>query len=61
MIKVGDKVTWNDPAIEEYPEEERYAALCRTFEVVKIKGDVILISDGVTEAEVTENELIPQT
>ena len=56
-IKKGLKVKWNDPAIHEYPEEEREAALNRKFEVVKVKGDIITISDGCTEAEVTEDEL----
>ena len=58
MVKIGDKVKWNDPAINEYLEEERDEVLNRVFDVVDINGEIILISDGFSEAEVTENELI---
>jgi hypothetical protein len=56
-IKKGTKVKWNDPAIHEYPEEEREFALNRVFEVVSIKGDIILITDGYTEVETTLDEI----
>jgi len=56
-IKTGDKVKWYDPAVDDYPESERQEALNRVFEVVKIDGITITISDGYSEAEVDFDEL----
>lgn len=61
-VKVGAKVKWNDPAINDYPEEERAKALNRIFTIFKVEGDTeedctVWISDGVTEAEVNYWEL----
>ena len=61
-VKVGAKVKWNDPAINDYPEDERIAALNRIFTIFKIEGDTeedctVWITDGVTEAEVNYWEL----
>ena len=49
-IAVGVKVTWQDPDIENRD-------LSRVWQVDKINGEVISISDGYSEAEVTANEL----
>jgi hypothetical protein len=49
-IAVGVKVTWRDPD----PDNRD---LSRVWEVDKINGEVISISDGYSEAEVTANEL----
>ena len=57
MFKIGDKVKWNDPAINDYPIEDREDVLNRIFDIVSINGDIILISDGVSEVEVYEEEL----
>lgn len=56
-IKKGLKVKWNDPAIDEYDEDEIEDAMNRVFEVVKVSGEIITISDGYSEAEVTRDEL----
>lgn len=57
MLKIGDKVKWIDPAINDYPLWDREDVLERTFEIVSINEDIILITDGVTEVEVYEEEL----
>ena len=56
-FKVGDAVYWNDPAIDDYPEEEREDALKRRFVIFKIEGEIISISDTYTTAEVYASEL----
>lgn len=56
-FKAGDIVYWNDPAIDDYPEEEREEAMQRRFVVFKVKGEIISISDGYTTAEVYADEL----
>lgn len=60
-VKVGAKVKWNDPAINDYPEDERTAALNRIFTIFKVDGEgedcTVWITDGVTEAEVNYWEL----
>jgi hypothetical protein len=56
-FKAGDAVYWNDPAIDDYPEEEREEALKRRFVVFDISGEIISISDTYTTAEVYASEL----
>lgn len=56
-FKAGDAVYWNDPAINDYPEEEREDALKRRFVVFKVEGEIISISDTYTTAEVYVSEL----
>lgn len=56
-FEVGDAVYWNDPAIDDYPEEEREDALKRRFVVFKVEGEIINISDTYTTAEVYASEL----
>lgn len=56
-FKAGDVVYWNDPAIDDYPEEERDDVLNRRFVVFKVEGETISISDGYTTAEVYADEL----
>ena len=56
-FKAGDVVYWNDPAIDDYPEEEREEALKRRFVVFKVEGEIISISDTYTTAEVYADEL----
>lgn len=58
-LKVGDYVRWNDPGINDYEPENRQAMLDREFIIEEINGEIILISDGYSEAEVTANELEP--
>ena len=67
-IKIGSKVKWNDPAIEDYDMRERKKMLNRIFKVMSIQGesnvkcteedDIVLISDGYSEAEVYARELV---
>lgn len=62
MLKIGTKVKWHDPAIEDYDVEDREEVLNRVFEIIdapdEIEEDsIILISDGFTEAEVYPGEL----
>ena len=61
-LKVGDKVRWNDPGIDDYPIEDRAEARNRVFTIHEIKGEdmdsIILITDGCTEVETTANELV---
>ena len=58
LLKVGTKCKWNDPAIDDYPEEDREGILNRVFTIEEINGEVILISDDEgTEAEVFACEL----
>ena len=57
MISLGAKVKWNDPAINEYPEDERQEAADRIFTVSSISENIAFITDGFTEAEVYLNEL----
>lgn len=56
-FEAGDIVYWNDPAINDYPEEQRDDVLNRRFVVFKVKGEIISISDGYTTAEVYASEL----
>ena len=61
IFEIGDIVRWDDPAINDYPEDEREDALKREFEIIDIFGEgedtTILISDGYTEVEVYPWEL----
>ena len=60
-FEIGDIVRWDDPAINDYQEDEREGALKREFEIIDIFGEgedtTILISDGYTEVEVYPWEL----
>ena len=56
-FEVGDAVYWNDPAIDDYPEGDRFDALKRRFVVFKVEGEIISISDTYTTAEVYASEL----
>ena len=56
-FKAGDAVYWNDPAINDYPEEERDEVLKRRFVIFDISGEIISISDTYTTAEVCASEL----
>lgn len=58
-LKVGSKVKWNDPAIDDYDEECRETVRNRVFTIKEINGDVILIRCDGTEAEVPVHELDP--
>lgn len=56
-FKAGDAVYWNDPAIDDYPDDEREEALKRRFVIFGISGEIIRISDTYTTAEVYASEL----
>ena len=64
IFKVGEKVRWNDPKINDFNEEEREDILARIYRVEKIlfRGNrydqaVYLISNDFSEAEVYHDEL----
>ena len=58
-FNIGDRVKWDDPAIDDYDEEDRENLLDRVFEIYEINGDVISIAEvcGDSEAEVYDTEL----
>lgn len=61
FIKVGARVKWNDPGLDDYDIKDRLDIIGREFEVCEIRGEIILISEvgGGTEAEVFADELEP--
>lgn len=58
-IKVGAKCKWNDPAIDDYPEEYQEEQLNIVWTIEQINGEVILISTDGGEAEVFSSEIEP--
>lgn len=58
-FNIGDKVKWEDPAIDDYDEEDIDSLRERVFEIFEINGEVISIAevDGGSEVEVYANEL----
>lgn len=58
-FNIGDRVKWEDPAIDDYDEEDRENLLDRVFEIYEINGEVISIVEvgGGSEAEVYDTEL----
>ena len=57
MIKIGDKVKWEDPAIGDFPIEYREDILNTIYEIISINGEVITIANDYSEIEVFEHEL----
>ena len=68
-VKVGASVRWYDPAINDYPEDERLSAVTREFIVSQVDTEdengitqpnsTIHASDGVTEVEAFAWEFTP--
>ena len=67
-IRPGVKCHWIDPCIKDFAPEERENQLNMVFEIVNINrkddrvnedDDIVLISNGNSEAEVLPSELIP--
>lgn len=57
-IRIGTKVKWNDPAIEDFEEEERELQKSRVYEVVDIiNEDAVLLEDEFGEVEAYVHEL----
>lgn len=59
-FNVGTKVKWNDPAINEFNEEDREEQLNIIYEIVEIinkSEGIVLIKDEYGEAEVYIEEL----
>lgn len=57
-MRVGQKVRWNDPAIADYPIEERETQSNRVYTIVKfISEEICLIADEFGEAEVPLGEI----
>lgn len=57
-IRIGTKVKWNDPAIEEFEAGERELQKNRVYEVVDIiNEDAVLLEDEFGEVEAYVNEL----
>ena len=64
FIKEGAKVYWNDPAINDYPQEEREDALKRVWVVEDVppyidSDTIISIHTKGSTAEVYASELLP--
>lgn len=57
VFEVGDLVKWNDPAIDEFTQEEQEVQRGRIFEIYEINGEVVGICDKYGEGEVPFNEL----
>jgi hypothetical protein len=59
-MRIGQKVKWFDPAINDYPIEERETQRNRIYTIVKIiNEEMCLIADDFSESEVFFSELIP--
>lgn len=57
-LNIGDKVKWNDPAINDFDPSERELQKSRVYEVVDIiNEDMVLIADEYGEGEVFVGEL----
>lgn len=56
-IRVGSIVQWNDPAIQDYDEGEYDHQISRKFEVWKIAGEIVHISDDFGDVEAYAEEL----
>ena len=55
-LKVGMKVHWHDPALNEYPNPQK--ALQRVFVIEEIRSEeMVIIRNGCTVAEVLPEEL----
>jgi len=55
-LKVGMKVRWHDPAINDYPNPQK--ALQRVFVIEEIRSEeMVIIRSGRTVAEVLPEEL----
>lgn len=66
FIRNNARVYWNDPGLNDYPQEERESRKRAIYTIFGLKdGEVIdddtiiNISDGTTEAEVYASELTP--
>ena len=55
-MKIGDKVIWNDIAINDFDPEERVEQENRMYTIIDIKDDTALIADEYGEAEVFLDE-----
>jgi hypothetical protein len=63
-IKVGAKVMWFDPAVDDYTDEEYEELLNTEYEIFEIEGDIIRIApvgevDSGCVTEVYEDEIEP--
>ena len=62
-FKIGQRVRWNDPGINDYDPEDREWVLNRVFLIHSVDNRhgvaFIVEEDGGSEAEVYTDELIP--
>ena len=59
-MRVGEKVKWFDPAINDFPIEERETQRNRVYTIVKfINDEMCLIADDFGESEVLITEIDP--
>ena len=59
-MRIGQKVKWFDPAINDYPIEERETQSNRVYTIVKyINDEMCLIADEYGESEVLITEIDP--
>lgn len=58
VFNIGNKVKWNDPAINDFDPSERELQKSRVYEIVDIiNEDMVLIADEYGEVEVFVCEL----
>ena len=65
-IKVGARVRWYDPAVDDYTDEEYDELLNTEFEIFEIENDVIRMApvgfvDSGCVTEAYEDEIEPYT
>ena len=59
-MRVGEKVKWFDPAINDFPIEERETQRNRVYTIIKfINDEMCLIADDYGESEVLITEIDP--
>ena len=59
-MRIGQKVKWFDPAINDYPIEERETQRNRVYTIIKfINDEMCLIADEYGESEVLITEIDP--
>lgn len=59
-MRIGQKVKWFDPAINDYPIEERETQRNRVYTIIKfINDEMCLIADDYGESEVLITEIDP--
>jgi hypothetical protein len=56
-MEVGNKVIWNDVAIDDFAPEERAEQQNRVYTIIELTDEMALIADEYGEAEVFLDEI----